>query len=81
MDDSLTDLSLIVPFRNEKEYAKEVISTIYDYFSGKKIDFEVIAVDDSTDETWDILKSLEKKYLLLKLVMKMLNKNSVIIDN
>ena len=68
MDDSLTDLSLIVPFRNEKEYAKEVILAIYDYFSGKKIDFEVIAVDDSTDETWDILKSLEKKYKNFKAV-------------
>ena len=68
MDDSLTDLSLIVPFRNEKEYAKKVIVAIYDYFSGKKIDFEVIAVDDSTDETWDILKSLEKKYKNFKAV-------------
>ena len=68
MDDSLTDLSLIVPFRNEKEYAKKVIAAIYDYFSGKKIDFEVIAVDDSTDETWDILKSLEKKYKNFKAV-------------
>ncbi len=68
MDDSLTDLSLIVPFRNEKEYAKEVISTIYTYFSDKKIDFEIIAIDDSTDETWDILKSLEKKYKNFKAV-------------
>ncbi len=68
MDDNLTELSLIVPFRNEKEYAKEVISSIYDYLSDKKIDFEVIAVDDSTDETWDILKSLEKKYKKFKAV-------------
>lgn len=62
MDDNLTDLSLIVPFRNEKEYAKEVISSIHSFFSGKKVSFEVIAVDDSTDETWNILKSLENKY-------------------
>lgn len=68
MDDTLTDLSLIVPFRNEKEYAKETISKIYSYLAARKIDFEVIAVDDSTDETWDILKSMEKKFKNFKAV-------------
>jgi dolichol-phosphate mannosyltransferase len=68
MDGSMTDVSIIVPFRNEKEYAKEVISTVHNYFSRKKINFEIVAVDDSTDETWVILKNLEKKYKTLKVV-------------
>lgn len=68
MADKMTDISLIVPFKNEKEYAKEVISTIHDYFSKRKVDFEIVAVDDSTDETWDILKNLEKGYKTLKAV-------------
>ena len=68
MDDYLAEVSIIVPFRNEKEYAREVISKIYNYFLKKKIDFEIIAVDDSTDKTWDILKSLEKRYIKFKAV-------------
>jgi dolichol-phosphate mannosyltransferase len=68
MDGSMTTLSIIVPFRNEKEYAKDVISAVHGYFSKKKMDFEIVAVDDSTDETWNILKTLQKKYKTLKAV-------------
>jgi len=64
----LKKVSLIVPFKNEKEYAKEVVSKIHGYFLDKNIDFEIIAVDDSTDETWNILKNLEKRYKRLKAI-------------
>lgn len=67
-DDYLTEVSIIVPFKNEKEYAREVISKIYSYFLNKKIDFEIIAVDDSTDETWNILKNMGKVYKNFKAV-------------
>jgi len=64
----LTEVSIIVPFKNEKEYAREVVSTIHNYLSSKKVDFEIIAVDDSTDETWDILKILKREYKKFKAV-------------
>lgn len=58
----LKELSLIIPFKNENEYVKTVIGTVHRYLTKKKVDFEIIAVDDSNDGTWEILKSLEKKY-------------------
>jgi len=60
--DLLKDLTLIIPFKNENEYVKTVLKTVYDYLNKKNIDFEVIAVDDSTDGTWEILQSLKGKY-------------------
>jgi dolichol-phosphate mannosyltransferase len=49
--------SLIIPFKNEVEYAKTTMSTVYGYLSEREIDFELVAVDDSTDGTWEILQS------------------------
>lgn len=54
--------SLIIPFKNEVAYAKITMEQVYLYLSERKIDFELVAVDDSTDETWDILKSFEKTH-------------------
>ncbi len=34
----------------------------YAYLSKRDIDFELVAVDDSTDGTWEILKSFEKSH-------------------
>jgi len=64
----LTEVSIIVPFKNEKEYVREVISKIYNYFLAEKTDFEIIAIDDSTDETWDILKKMGKTYKRVKVI-------------
>ena len=61
-------LSLIIPFRNERGYARTVVKHVHDYLSKSGITFEIIAVDDSTDETWIILKGLEKKYKNLRAV-------------
>jgi len=49
--------SLIIPFKNEVEYAKTTMNTAYTYLSERDIDFELVAVDDSTDGTWEILQS------------------------
>ena len=57
----MVDVSIIIPFRNEKGYAAVAVESVYNYLKKTKIDFEIIAIDDSTDETWDILKKLEKK--------------------
>lgn len=49
--------SLIIPFKNEIEYAEITMTTVYTYLSKHKVEFELIAVDDSTDGTWDILQA------------------------
>nr|VFJ67850.1 MAG: dolichol-phosphate mannosyltransferase/hypothetical protein [Candidatus Kentron sp. FW] len=51
-------ISLIIPFRNEAAYAREAIITVYAYLSERHIEFELIAIDDSTDGTYEILQSL-----------------------
>lgn len=51
--------SLIIPFKNEAAYADLTMEKAYAYLSEHDIDFELVAVDDSTDETWEILKSFE----------------------
>ncbi|MBI4894358.1 MAG: glycosyltransferase [Candidatus Aenigmarchaeota archaeon] len=58
----MKELSLIIPFKNENEYVKTVIGTVHKYLTKKGIDFEIIAVDDSTDGTWEILKGMQRKY-------------------
>ncbi len=64
----MTDVSIIIPFKNEKEYAGKTVDTVYNYLKERNIDFEIIAVDDSDDETWDMLKKLEKKLKNFKAV-------------
>lgn len=40
-------------------YARITIEKVYSYLSERNIDFEIVAVDDSTDETWEILQSFK----------------------
>lgn len=52
--------SLIILFKNEVEYVETTMRTAYTYLSKREIDFELVAVDDSTDGTWEILQSFER---------------------
>ena len=52
--------SLIILFKNEAAYADMTMKKAYAYLSEHQINFEIIAVDDSTDKTWEILKSFEQ---------------------
>lgn len=52
--------SLIIPFKNEKEYAELTMETAYSYMVANDLSFELIAVDDSSDGTWELLKSFQK---------------------
>ncbi|MGB3514564.1 MAG: glycosyltransferase family 2 protein [Microcoleaceae cyanobacterium] len=54
--------SLIIPFKNEVAYARITMEKVYAYLSEREIDFELVAVDDSTDETWEILQSFEGEH-------------------
>ncbi|QQS39286.1 glycosyltransferase [Candidatus Woesebacteria bacterium] len=54
-------ISVQIPFYNEKNVAERAIaaSTNFDY----KGDYEVIVCDDSTDETFEIVRNYQKQYL------------------
>ncbi|XCN72166.1 MAG: glycosyltransferase family 2 protein [Candidatus Electrothrix aestuarii] len=52
--------SIIIPFKNEVEYAETTMSTAYAYLAERVSDFEMVAVDDSTDGTWEILQSFAR---------------------
>lgn len=54
--------SLIIPFKDEVLYAGITMRNAYAYLCKRKIDFELVAVDDSTDGTWEILQSFEETY-------------------
>ncbi|MEZ4726565.1 MAG: glycosyltransferase [Caldilineaceae bacterium] len=49
--------SLIIPFKNEVDYAEMTMRSAYAYLSEREMNFELVAVDDSTDGTWEILQS------------------------
>ena len=51
--------SLIIPFKNEREYAELTMGTVHGFLSERGQDFELVAVDDSDDGTWEILYSHE----------------------
>ena len=62
-------VSFILPTYNEKENITELIEQIY-FYSGKDL-CEVIVVDDnSPDETWEIVKNLQKRYKSLRLIRR-----------
>ncbi len=53
------DISVIVPVFNGEQYMKKCLDSILE----QDCDLEIIVVDDgSTDGSWDILKSYERKY-------------------
>ena len=54
----VTMVSIIIPFLNEKEGIRDVLSTIRQYHLKRKFDFEIIFVDDgSKDGTAEIIKN------------------------
>lgn len=65
------DLSIIVPAYNEEESVGKALSEIYKIFNKTKTDFELILVDDgSTDNTYEICKRLQKKFLFKVIQLK-----------
>jgi len=55
-------LSVIIPFKNEEVYANITMERVYHYLSQQAFSFEMIAVDDSTDNTWTILQDFAKAH-------------------
>jgi len=57
------DLSIIIPLYNEKESLIELNDRIHVNFENTKYTYEVIYVDDgSSDDSWDIICDLARKY-------------------
>ncbi len=54
-------LSVVIPFYNEEESVQLVVDTVYNSCARLGIDFEIILVDDgSEDGTWSIIESVSK---------------------
>ena len=62
-------LSIVLPTYNEKENVKPLIKRLLSSFSKSNFhDFEIVFVDDSTDETPKIISKLAKKYHNIRLI-------------
>ena len=61
-------LSVIMPFRDEEESAESTVDAVHHFFLKEKIDFEIIAVDDSSDRTYLILTELAKERSNIKVI-------------
>jgi len=64
----MNDLSIIVPAYNEEKNIPVVAYEIENALKGKNIDFEIILVDDgSNDGTWEEMKVVRDKYSNVKI--------------
>ena len=53
------ELSVVISLYNEKESLKELVSWIHEALAGKVSDYEIIMVDDgSNDGSWDVIQEM-----------------------
>ena len=63
------DLSVVIPVFNEEKRLPENLDKIIDFLKSKKINSEIILVDDgSSDKTWKVLESYKAKHGNIKLL-------------
>ncbi len=68
-------LSVIIPAHNEEKHIKNTVQSIYDYFSDKKVEHEIVVVTDgSSDRTNDIVSSMVASMPTLSLLRSSVNK-------
>lgn len=61
------DISVVVPLFNEEESLPELQEWIHRVMNENKFSYEVIYVDDgSTDNSWNVIKKLQKEYPAVK---------------
>ena len=57
------DLSIVIPLFNEEESLPELCEWIHRVLSSHQLSYEVILVDDgSNDQSWSVIESLSKEY-------------------
>lgn len=69
MNRLIPQLSVILPVHNEEEGIENFLSTLVELLKIKKINAELLCVENgSSDRSFEILKSLEKKYKEIKIL-------------
>src|SRR5690348_7987910 len=69
MPASVPDISVIIPVYNEELCLEELCERLYKVLKSMKGSFEVLFVDDgSNDGSYDLLTSLSKKYRPMKVI-------------
>lgn len=67
MEENKIDVSVVIPLLNEEESLPELVGWIGKVFESEKITGEVFLIDDgSTDNSWDVINDLKKKYNWIK---------------
>ena len=56
----LKKISIIIPTRNEKDNVGKLSEMIYDVLKG--IPYNIVFVDDSTDDTWECIEELRQEH-------------------
>lgn len=72
----MVELSIVVPTFNEQTHISVTIEKIYSNLKKLRLDPEIIIVDDSKDNTYEILKKLAKRHKNLR-VFHRINKKGV----
>ena len=68
------NLSIVIPAYNEGNRISDTITATYQYLSEKKLNFEIIVVDDgSSDTTIEILRAFQKDMPALKIIRHKFN--------
>ena len=76
--DGKDKISVIIPCYNVQKYIMRCFDSIYSQTYGFE-NLEVILIDDlSTDNTWSILESLQRKYPKNVISLKIQKKESVV---
>ena len=71
----IKNLSVFFPAYNEEKNISQTITRAVDFLTRKKIDYEIIVVDDgSTDQTASVVKKLRTANQKIKLVQHKLNR-------
>jgi dolichyl-phosphate beta-glucosyltransferase len=69
IEESIYDLSIVIPAYNEENRIKNTLLSIQDYISSNKINTEIIVVNDgSKDSTVEVVKSYQSKIPNLKII-------------
>ena len=56
----LKKISIIIPTRNEKDNVGKLSEMIYDVLKG--IPYNIVFVDDSTDDTWECIEEIRQNH-------------------